>query len=285
MSSLHRIYYFIFIIGLIYFSILLIQKFDINFRRLITKSFISRKNIIYGEFTCETWKNFSYINVSKYQNCLKWHLDTSFWPVQGLRHTSYKNLLNSSSLIIEVGGNRGHDTTEFIKLYNPFIISFEPLVPMSEALKKKFKTNPKIEIQPYGLGNRARNLLIEPYDYANVGTSIFRKLSSKNSSKIQHIQLLDVVQVIENIRKTKTKYGIIDMISINCEGCEFEILPALILNNMIQYFRIIQFGSHMGFVAGSPCIYCQIEQALEKTHRIKYHYKKLWEGWVTKNFQ
>jgi hypothetical protein len=99
---------------------------------------------------------------------------------------------------------------------------------------------------------------------------------------IQRIQLLDVVQVIQNIRKTRTKSGIIDMISINCESCEFEIIPALILNNLTQYFRIIQFGSHVNLVPGSPCIYCQIEQALQRTHEVLFHYTMLWEGWVLK---
>ncbi|CAF0826200.1 unnamed protein product [Rotaria sordida] len=250
--------------------------------RLFFNTFFSTSTIIYGNLTCQTWKNFSYINVTKYQECLSWGSNGGFWAVEGLRHTAHKNLLNSTSLIIEVGGNRGHDTVKFIELYNASIISYEPLVPMWKDLTKQFKSNPKIEIHPYGLGNHARSLLIEPHDFGNAGTSIFRKLGAKNSSTIQKIQLLDIIQVIRHIRKTRTKNGIIDMISINCEGCEFEILPALILNQMIQYFRIIQFATHTGLVSESSCIYCQIEQALERTHKILYHYRKLWEGWVLK---
>jgi FkbM family methyltransferase len=219
----------------------------------------------------------------KYEKCLKWSRNDAFWSVQGIRHTSFKNLLNSSSLIVEVGGNIGQDTSKFIRLYNSSIITFEPLVPMAKDLIKQFKTNPKIEIQPYGLGNRARNLSVEPADSSNTGTSIFRKLSSTNSSIIQQIQLLEVIRVIENIRRTKTKDGIIDMISINCEGCEFEIIPALILNNLTQYFRIIQFATHIDVLKNASCIYCQIEQALERTHQIIYHYTMLWEAWVLKN--
>ncbi|CAF1177274.1 unnamed protein product [Rotaria sordida] len=271
------------IIGLICFSILLFLKPNEYIQRLTTYSFISRTNIVYENFTCETWKKFSYIDIQKYKQCLKWTLNNAFWPVSGIRHTSFKHLLNSSSLIIEVGGNIGHDTSKFIQLYNSSIISFEPLVPMAKDLIEKFKTNRKVEIQPFGLGNRARNLSIEPFDTSNVGTSIFRKVSAKISAKIQQIELLDVVRVIENIRKTRTQNGIIDMISVNCEGCEFEILPALILNDLTQYFRIIQFGSHMRLVTESSCIYCQIEQALERTHEIKYHYRMVWEGWVLKN--
>ncbi len=263
--------------------ILLILKSNNNFSTLIIFATSPISPIIHQSLTCQTWKNISYIDIEKYGKCLKWKRNDAFWSVEGIRHTAFKDLLNSSSLIIEVGGNTGHDTSKFIALYNCSIISFEPLIQMSKGLKDKFKTNSKIEIQPYGLGNRARNLSIEPFDSQNTGTSIFRKLSTKNSTKIQSIELLNVVQVIENIRKTRTQNGMIDMISINCEGCEFEILPALIFNNLIQYFRIIQFGSHMDFLSESSCIYCQIEQALERTHQIKYQYTMLWEAWVLKN--
>jgi FkbM family methyltransferase len=252
--------------------------FFININNKLSKSFS-----IYQGLNCDTWKNFSYIDIRKYKTCLKWTRNDAFWSIQGIRHTAFKDLLNSSSLIIEIGGNTGLDTSKFIELYDPFIISFEPIISMSNDLIKKFKKNSKIEIQPYGLGNHARNLSIELFDADNTGTSIFRQISTKNSSKIQQIQLLDIISVIENIRKTKTRNGIIDMISINCEGCEFEILPALILHNITQYFRIIQFASHMDFLIDSSCIYCQIEQALERTHLIKYQYVMLWEAWVLKN--
>ncbi|CAF3439386.1 unnamed protein product [Rotaria sp. Silwood1] len=268
--------------GMIFLLILLFLNSD-NDLRLFFNQFLLTSTIIYENFTCQTWQNLSYINVSKYQECLLWVPNRRFWAVDGVRHTAHKNLLNSTSLIIEVGGNRGHDTIKFIELYNASIISYEPLLSMWEDLTKQFKSNPKIEIHPYGLGSRARSLLIEPYDVGNAGTSIFRTLSATNSSNIQKIRLLDIVEVIRHIRETRTKNGIIDMISINCEGCEFEILPALILNRMIQYFRIIQFATHTGLLTESSCIYCQIEQALERTHKILFHYSKLWEGWVLKS--
>lgn len=151
---------------------------------------------------------------------------------------------------------------------------------MWKSLTKQFKSNPKIQIRPYGLGNRARNLSVEPYDSGNAGTSIFRKISAIKSPNIEQIQLLDVVQVIQDIRKIRETNKMIDMISIKCEGCEFEILPALIVNNMTQYIRIIQFATHLQFLSDSSCIYCQIEEASQRTHQVLYHYKKLWEGWI-----
>ena len=239
--------------------------------------------IIRTTYTCKTWQNISFIDATKYQACLTSYSDASFWSVQGLRHTAHKHLFNSSSLIIEVGGNRAHDTVEFIKFHNPFIMSYEPLRLMAKNLSDMFRSNPKVQIFPYGFGNRARNMSIEPNDYGNAGTSLYRPLTSPNSSNIVQVEILDIVEVIDNIRRTKTRNGMIDMISINCEGCEFEIIPALLINNLTQFFRVIQFASHMGLVQDSPCIYCQIKQGLERTHTTLFYYSKLWEGWVLKN--
>lgn len=221
------------------------------------------------------------IDSPQFRRCLTQHRDDTFWSVQSIRHTAFKGLLNSSSLIIEIGGNTGLDTSKFVQLYNPFIISFEPLVQMAKDLRRKFQRNRKVEIQPYGLGNRVRTISIEPFgDTSNTGTSMFRQLPTKNSSKLEQIQILDIVEVIRKIQKERTIDGMIDLISINCEGCEFEVLPALILHNMTQYFRSIQFASHMDVLHGSSCIYCQIEQELQRTHSIKYRYVMLWEAWI-----
>ncbi|CAF0984677.1 unnamed protein product [Adineta ricciae] len=234
-------------------------------------------------YTCETRQNISNAQIMNYRTCLTSQGNWNFWSVESLRHTAHKHLFNSSSLIIEVGGNRGHDTVEFIKLHNPWIMSYEPLPFMAKNLSNMFKSNPKVQIFPYGLGNHARNVSIEPNDYGNAGTSLYRPLSSKNSSNIVQVEILEIVEVIENIRRTKSKNGMIDMISINCEGCEFEIIPALIINNLTQFFRVIQFGSHIGLVPSGLCIYCQIEEGLERTHTTLFHYNKVWEGWVLKN--
>ncbi|UJR38191.1 hypothetical protein I4U23_030864 [Adineta vaga] len=266
-------------------SILLFYFFrsDIILSAFSSTKSISMPIIIRETFTCKPARNFPNIDRKKYHQCIGMGKDESFWSVESLRHTAHKHLFNSSSLIIEVGGNRAHDTVKFIEFHDPWIMSYEPLRFMAKNLSDMFKSNRKVEIFPYGLSNRARNLSIEPIDHGNAGTSTFRKLSSLNSSKIVQIELLDIVEVIHRIRQTRTKNGMIDMISINCEGCEFEIIPALILNNLTQYFRVIQFASHISLVLDGSCIYCQIQQAFERTHKILYHYTKLWEGWVLKN--
>ncbi|CAF1628031.1 unnamed protein product [Adineta ricciae] len=98
-----------------------------------------------------------------------------------------------------------------------------------------------MEICPYGLGNQARNPIAKLVDANNFGTSMFRRLSGTNST---FIQILYAPKILDNIRKTRTQNGIIDLLTINCEGCEFEVLPKLIMHDMLRHFRIIQFVSH-----------------------------------------
>ena len=268
--------------SLVILTFFLSRNPDLDSNSFVNLSKSETLSKINGGFTCQTWNSSSYINVEKYEKCLTSKRDESFWPVANIRHSAYKNYLNSSSLIIEVGGNIGHDTEKFINMYNCSIISYEPIRSMSKELVRRFQTNNKIMIRPFGLGSSNRTLSIRLEGNDNAGTNVFQNHPSLNDSHSEPIEILNIVDEIHWIRKNRTSNGIIDMISINCEGCELEILPAMIRTNLTQYFRIIQFSTHIHLVDETSCIYCQIEQALEQTHQINYHYNLLWEGWVKK---
>ena len=230
---------------------------------------------------CPDWKSSSSIDVEQFEKCFYTDVNEDFWLDENIRHRAFKNLLNSSSLIIEVGGNRGHDTERFIELYDPFIISYEPLSSMNKKLEEKFLNRTKIQVQPFGLGNRTRQTLIERVGQENIASSIFHSVSNQQTTNVERIQIFNIVDVIHQIRKNST--GFIDMITMNCEGCEFEILPALMKNDLIRSFRIIQIATHVSLIPSGPCIYCEIQNHLRRTHRSIYHYHKLWEAWILRD--
>ena len=111
---------------------------------------------------------------------------------------------------------------------------------MAAKVKEKFKINLKMEIRPYSLGNRTKNLTGKLVDDDNGGTSMFRRSPGNNST---FIPIPNAPKMLDNIRKVRTQNGIIDMLTINCEGCEFEVLPKLTLHDMLRHFRMIQFAS------------------------------------------
>ena len=247
--------------------------------RSISNTFISRWFSDDVNLVCPSWINSSVINPEKFQQCFYESSNDDFWSVEGIRHTAFQGLLNSSSLIFEIGGNRGHDTMKFSELYNSSIITYEPLMSMWTSLREKFKTNPRVDIRRNGLGNHARKLFIGRTGDKNIASSMFHNISDLQSSTVEEIEILNVVDAVKDIRKTATT---IDLISMNCEGCELEVLPALISNNITHHFRIIQFATHTSLLPDGTCIYCQIEQELAETHQTLYRYSKLWEAWILK---
>ena len=266
----------LFLVGL---SVIVLLRSKKHISRSLSNTPISRWFSPDINLVCPSWTNSSNLNADQFQECFYADSNDDFWSREGIRHTAFEGLLDSSSLILEIGGNRGHDTMKFNDLYKSSIISYEPLMSMWTSLREKFKTNPKVDIRRFGVGNQSRKLFIERAGDKNIASSMFHTISDPQSSTVEEIQILNAVDVVNDIRKTRPT---IDLISMNCEGCEFEILPALIENNMTHHFRIIQFASHSSLLPGGNCIYCQIEQALMRTHRTIYRYNKLWEAWILK---
>jgi hypothetical protein len=75
----------------------------------------------------------------------------------------------------------------------------------------------------------------------------------------------------------------IDLLTMDCEGCELEVLESLLENNMINYFKNIQFESHshvMGFKRNDwQRRYCVIQENMSRSHRLTFQYKHMWENW------
>ncbi|CAF0759372.1 unnamed protein product [Didymodactylos carnosus] len=187
------------------------------------------------------------------------------------------------SLIVEVGGNIGLDSKEYIRLYNSSLIIFEPLMPLYKRLIRKFGNRSRTKIYPYGLGSYARQLKIEMAGRNADATSIFKTIAinQTKTSYFKTIKILSTVDVIRNILvKWKTK---IDLLTINCEGCEYEIIPSLIENSLMTKIKNLQFATHIGLLKNEDqCIYCVVQQKLHITHKLTYQYKALWESWTIK---
>ncbi len=77
----------------------------------------------------------------------------------------------------------------------------------------------------------------------------------------------------------------IDLLHMNCEGCEWEALTRLVETNMLQHIVVLQVSFHNYGVAGIEDLlpkYCLIREALEQTHRQVEAIPFAWERWVHK---
>jgi len=196
--------------------------------------------------------------------------------VPGIHYMLNPSLLPGDATIIEVGGWEGRDIQLFMEK-NPSkdvrIHSYEPMRHKHEILSsnvQKFGRG-QVETYSYGLGNSNRTSCFkESGGTRDEGTSEIA-LELCNDAQVGSIR--DVSFVLAQLKK-------IDLLHVNCEGCEYEILkrifqPRSVLSKKI---RVIEVQFHEII---SENKYCEIEKLLRGAgFTLEYRFQFVWEAWV-----
>jgi 16S rRNA A1518/A1519 N6-dimethyltransferase RsmA/KsgA/DIM1 with predicted DNA glycosylase/AP lyase activity len=82
--------------------------------------------------------------------------ELNFWRNEQRR---YEHPLAEGSLVVDVGGNVGHDAAELIARYSPRVVIYEPFAEMAAHLRDRFARNPKVTVRNVGLLNVSADLL------------------------------------------------------------------------------------------------------------------------------
>ena len=175
--------------------------------------------------------------------------------------------LTSKSLVIEVGGYTGVDILAMHKLYGAFrTFLFEPVF-FKEA-KNNLNEVPNIRLFPYGLGNSSRMV---HFDVMGDGT----KPSQQGTG--QQVEIADFREVLQKLRINH-----VDLLQINCEGCEWEVLETVIGSREVaNTFGRIQVQFHPGaeWVDNKLERYAVIQDKLTQTHSLVYDQPWIWQMW------
>jgi FkbM family methyltransferase len=136
--------------------------------------------------------------------------------------------------------------------------------------KKRFKSEQKIHVHPFGLSSENGRF---PIAVADNGSSI----SSRKDSAF----LIEVP--VESIKDFIGKNGInkIDLLKINIEGGEYDVLPALISTGLINIVDEIQIQFH-DFIPEAEKKRDEIRSKLSLTHNETWCYRFVWENWKRK---
>lgn len=177
--------------------------------------------------------------------------------------------LNQESIVFDLGGYDGKYSSDIFCKYNPYIYIFEPVKSFCEIIDNKFSNNDKVKTYNFGLGSKNEQLKINLSDNSS---SVYIK-----SDKTEIIELKSIVEFIQ-------KEGIsrVDLVKINIEGGEYEVLEALIDNDLISIFRNIQVQFHDFIVENARERMENIQAKLLKTHKVTYQYEFVWENWELK---
>ena len=181
---------------------------------------------------------------------------------------SFHTYLSPNSLVIEVGGYTGVDIKKMTELHGPFkTLLFEPIF-HGEARKNLEGLD--VEVYPYGLGGSTR--------IATFGVQGDATKPLKDGGEVAQIRQFSVV--IEELYISR-----IDLLQINCEGCEWEVLESLLNDKQTHIFQHIQVQFHPSadWVEDQLVRYAAIQDRLTRTHELLYDQPWIWQLWQLKS--
>ncbi len=176
--------------------------------------------------------------------------------------------LNKDSVVFDLGGYEGQWAYDIFLKYGCNIHVFEPVPSFAENIRKRFSDNKKIQVYSFGLSDKNSNEEIYSNGYKS---SLFKK--EGNATEIKLVKFSDFF--------SQNNINFIDLMKINIEGGEYDLLEELIRTNLVKKIKNIQVQFH-NFVPNAEDRMKKIQSELEKTHKLTYQYKFVWENWVLK---
>ena len=143
------------------------------------------------------------------------------------------------------------------------------------------KTNQwDVTVHKYGLGDSTRTILLSEADIRGQGTFAMKDKEAEAGKKIP-LKIIEATTALKNVTGGS---GDLDLLHVNCEGCEYEMLENIIKSGLHWKIKIIQFGTH--FFSEVPRLterYCDIRSELSQSHRMVYGIAFAWERWDRKS--
>lgn len=179
-----------------------------------------------------------------------------------------------------VGANtHGRDGLRLQQEYPCHIHIFEPVPSFMSALRKNWKGVPRSTLHNFGLGKTSRTVRDVPVRGESTFAMDTKHKNGKNlktPSGQETINIRAVQGVYDELGKAH-----IDLLHMNCEGCEWEVMDALIASGIASRIRIIQIGFHyFPSIPNPKQQYCAISDGLSRSHTIDFRQIFAWERWL-----
>lgn len=174
-------------------------------------------------------------------------------------------VLTQDSLYVDVGAFDGGAADEFYRRYWPRMILIEPSPLRFASLRLKYNMDPKVTLVNAAVGPKDE----ESYLVENGSGS---HVTSSHEQNVVPIHVKTWPSIVGNERN-------IDLLYINCEGCEYVVLDALINSTMIHRVDTIFVQFHKQYHDDAPARRCHARDMLRRTHDLKFQVVWVWEIW------
>ncbi|XP_048739665.2 uncharacterized protein LOC125653992 isoform X2 [Ostrea edulis] len=230
---------------------------------------------------------FTQLELTRFNKCTGNHADPKIVSADSMRRLDYTVIYSfftflkrkSDVAIVELGGYTGKLLKNLIPTTGAkYYVVIEPVPSFYSTLSKNIlmlRLNSSVTAYNFGLGKQYKELAVGVRGDA---TALFKKSLGKETELIRIVSIVDFfIQLGLGCRS-------LDLLTINCEGCEFDILETLISTNLIEKFEYIQFQPHHAVpnLGNYTCRYCRLRQLLARTHVVAYDYPQVWEAWKSK---
>ena len=176
---------------------------------------------------------------------------------------------DESSVIYDIGGYNGYWTLRTAEKHKGRYCIFEPVKRFYDNIMLHISEHENIRAYNYALGCEDKMIKIGILNDSS--TVVSRDIINEEFELCVQIDVNTAIKHYDNIR----------LMAINCEGGEYDILPALIKTGGISKVDFLQVQFHT-FVEGYQDKYNEIHDALIQTHDRVYHWPFVWDIWQRK---
>lgn len=177
----------------------------------------------------------------------------------------YDYPLTPNSIVIDAGGYQGSFATEIARKYGCTVHILEPVTRFREAIIAR-GIHAGIHIHPYGLAGETKEAV---FHIQGDSTGAFA-----DSNDTECVVLHGIVSVLNELCPTRC-----DLLKLNIEGTEFDVLEAILSQNIATRITNIQVQFH-AVVPNYMARYEAIRAGLLATHHLTYD-----APWCWQNFQ
>lgn len=167
------------------------------------------------------------------------------------------------SVCVVAGAYKGRVMDLLHQVYKPArILGYEPQPWALERARARVGHLPSCELYPYGLGTVD-------------GTFEMGEWETDACSFVNHVRVMGMGELrrIETVFPTE----VIDLAVINMEGYEFNLLPHMVEQGMMDRWLRLAVQFHHGF--GNDAVYPELRRMLARTHDVVIDQAPQWVYW------
>eukprot|EP01062_Namystynia_karyoxenos_P014528 TRINITY_DN1522_c0_g1_i1.p1 TRINITY_DN1522_c0_g1~~TRINITY_DN1522_c0_g1_i1.p1 ORF type:complete len:390 (+),score=97.36 TRINITY_DN1522_c0_g1_i1:100-1170(+) len=211
---------------------------------------------------------------------------------EGPRFRNFTGLMNCGScVVLLVGGNvECYDCDELYERYKCTVLVLEPVPAFHKQLSARYEGHPGIKTYAFGLGAVTRNISMDPDRVLGVqGMGTFVMDLGQAGAGAAGKDVLRILSPVDALRELGLASSPrVDLLHVNCEGCEWEMFSALHRSDLLRRFRVIQIQTHnyprdYAFKGGIEG-YCKFRKNLRETHHMSWGAPYTWERWLLRDF-